>query len=83
MLIGQNDGLPNITGSLISHNNSFSSGYGAFSVNVVNSLAPGGEIIGPFSKEATFHASKSNKVYGRSDNVTTRNLSVKYWKRIA
>lgn len=83
MLIGQNDGLPNIEASVLSHNSSFSYGEGAFSVNTKSSLSPGGNTLGMFGDVAIFDASKSNEVYGRSDNVTTRNLSFKYWKRIA
>ena len=83
VLIGQNDGLPNIKASILSHNNSFNGGSGAFSVRSVSALAPSGDVLGLFGNEAIFDASKSNKIYGRSDNITTRNLSVKYWKRIS
>ena len=83
VLIGQNEGLPNIKGSVSSHNNSLADGTGAFSVETVQGYAPSGNVLGFFGRKAIFDASKLNKIYGRSDNVTTMNLSVKYWKRIA
>lgn len=82
-MIGQNEGLPNIEGSITSHNNSFSKGNGAFSVELVDTNSISGTNVAYFGNKAILDARKSNKVYGRSDNVTTRNLSVKYWKRIA
>lgn len=82
-MIGQNAGLPNIKGSFGSHNNSLAGGEGVFSVETVQGSAPGGNVLGVFGRKAIFDASKLNEIYGRSDNVTTMNLSVKYWKRIA
>lgn len=83
VLIGQNEGLPNIKGSVSSHNNSLAGGEGVFSVENAQGPAPSGDVLGFFGRKAIFDASKSNKIYGRSDNVTTMNLSVKYWKRIS
>ena len=82
-MIGQNEGLPNIEGYFTSHNNSLFGGKGAFSIESAAPYSPHGDVLGTFGQKAIFDASKSNKIYGRSDNVTTMNLSVKYWERIA
>lgn len=96
VLIGQSEGLPNITGSFIhssvrSHNNNgaFTGFYGNTSANV------GGDYY-DYDVGSTFNASKGEiktdgtlktadefLVYGNSNHVTPCNATIKVWQRIS
>ena len=90
VLIGQTDGLPNITG-----NYSFTSGPSIAAVQCSEAngaLYPyssgtnyyaGSPYSGNSSWNIGFDASKINKIYGNSNYVRIKNLSSKIWLRNA
>ena len=82
-MIGQNEGLPNITGSFVPWGYRWSlNPQGAFSQSKDN--APAYEETGAdWGSQIEFDASRSNGIYGASNHVTTVNLTIKYWKRTA
>ena len=96
VLIGQNEGLPNITGSFIhssvrSHNNN-----GAFTGFYETTSANVGGFYYDYDVGSTFNASKGETktdgtqktadelhVYGNSNHVTPCNATIKVWQRIS
>ena len=85
VLIGQSEGLPNITGELKNISiDSFDKSYasGVFDITEVSNATEGSS-----SKEKhvdiTFDASRSNSIYGGSSHVTPNNLSIRIWQRIS
>ena len=82
-MIGQNEGLPNITGSFVPW--AYKNGLdptGAFSQSKENVKAYK-EVVFYEGSQINFDASRSNSIYGASNHVTTVNLTIKYWKRTA
>lgn len=77
-------GLPNIKGSLSSHNNSFSAGSGAFKTNSATLLVTPVDKPGIVGNEATFNAHNSNAIYRDDcDTVQPPAVAVYFWKRTA
>lgn len=79
-------GLPNIKGSLSSHNNSFSAGNvsGAITTNSVSTFTPVVDALGTFGNNATFNAHNSNAIYRDDcDTVQPPAIAVYFWKRTA
>lgn len=79
-------GLPNIKGSLYTHNNSFGGGgkSGAITTNVVSAYAVGGTVLGTWGNTATFNAHNSNEIYSDDcDTVQPPAFLVHFWKRTA
>lgn len=79
-------GLPNIKGSLPSHNNSFMAGSesGAIKTNSASLLAIAGNVLGIFANAATFNAHNSNAIYRDDcDTVQPPAIAVYFWKRTA
>ena len=89
VIIGQSCGLPNITGTLISTAYPSHSGYGkdftgAFKRNNTFWNGSDSDAVKPVVMyNADFDASRSSSIYGKSERVTTDNITVKYWKRVA
>lgn len=99
VLIGQHEGLPNITGkiqnkaSVYSFNWTGSEGDGAFEAldmalnsvdsRVQSSPSPRGYKINASKGETKADGTLKNDVYGKSDHLQTNNITVKYWKRVA
>ena len=93
VIIGQNAGLPNITGGRSSTNTGFY-GTGAFK-SIDGSVYAGTDTInnqGSFEFKASLGETKTNgtlkktsdyHVYGKSDTVITQNITVRYWKRVS
>ena len=81
VLIGQMEGLPNITGEfgLVRDDYAITS-KGAFSVSR-SYIGIGGS--GGTTGNVTFDASQSNSIYGSSNHVTPYNATIKVWKRIS
>ncbi len=79
----QEEGLPNITGSINNiqcergHNTSAS---GAFAVSNYRGLSDGGS-----GNDMAFHfsldASRSSSIYGKSSHVTPQNMAIRIWRR--
>lgn len=71
--------LPNITGTsrFAASGADFSDGTGAFS-GTTTGLAIAGNVTGTYWKPY-FDASKSNSIYGASENVTPENYAVQYF----
>lgn len=86
VLIGQSEGLPNITGGVISYSMSSNvSKAGAFNDSyLMTAVCNTGNNVVQSCVFVDFKASNSNKIY-RDDckSVTPVNLAIKYWKRIA
>lgn len=79
-------GLPNIKGSLSSHNNSFSAGNvsGAITTNSVSTFTPVADTLGIVGNNATFNAHNSNAIYRDDcDTVQPPAIAVYFWKRTA
>ena len=72
-----NAGLPQITGSFDSHNNSISGGTGCFVPSDYQSSAGLGG-VGSFPHTMTFKASSSNSIYGKSSTVQPASVKT-YW----
>lgn len=86
VLVGQNDGLPNIEGSLGMTDSGGSGGMtptGAFADTTL--LDANSSVTGSGGKRYTvnFDASLSNEIYGNSDTVQPKNITIKLWKRIS
>lgn len=82
VIIGQGCGLPNITGEIMAdYGGNFSSSSGAFTLFDRDRRCD--SFSGELWKNIKFDASKSNPIYGKSDRVTTDNITVRYWKRVA
>lgn len=93
VLIGQNAGLPNITGRIDASNTAFI-GKGAFKT-IDGSVLAGTDVVnnpGSFEFNASLGETKTNgtlketsdyHVYGKSDTVITQNITVRYWKRVS
>lgn len=84
VLIGQSEGLPEIDGTFHVYTWETGETSGAFSSSIIsrNATESGTKQERTFTK-IKFNASRSNSIYGASNNVTTVNLAIKYWKRIA
>ena len=79
----QNEGLPNITGSLYGMQQNKGGGTsGAFSRSGGSGNNEGTH-SGFGSYDISFNARSSNSIYGASSHVTTYNTAVYIWKRIA
>ena len=87
VLIGSNEGLPNITGEIGIRGNFYS-----LEEQELGALSSGiklGSEENPFllksenwnSRCIRFDAANSNPIYGRSQEVITKHLVVRYWKR--
>ena len=98
VLIGQHEGLPNITGTVSFQNGNESPNItgatGAFKpINPVNYAISGnqqwgysrysGVGISSVDGETKADGIFKNDVYGKSDHLQTNNITVRYWKRIA
>ena len=70
------EGLPNITGTLSSHNNSLASPTGFVYEIVQGSKGVAANWGGTFAQEVGFDASRSSAVYGNSDHVTPETSTV-------
>lgn len=95
ILIGQNDGLPNITGTLNGDDPNAVNVYtGSFTLT--NKQSAGQGAISGTDRMATFNAkngetktdgtlktSSAHKVFGSSNFVTPKNITIKLWKRIS
>lgn len=78
VLIGQSEGLPNITGSFPTDDEGRDI-WGAF-----YEIGRGGGASGSGAGRAIgFNAARSNSIYGNSKHVTPINASVKIWQRIS
>ena len=82
VLITQNQSLPNITGTFYAKTRAITT-EGAFSIET-NYNSPDYH-YNEYDQEAKYKldASKSNPIYGSSDNVTPTNYTYKIWKRTA
>lgn len=83
VLIGQSEGLPNITGK--TYNMLASSSYkeGALSnPETTNNVNTGGSSTTKY-RWLELDASKSNAIYGNSTHVTPYNTTIKVWRRIS
>ena len=92
VLIGQNEGLPNITGSYYAFSGRYEWNYynpiygeaGAFYLDGRTSSNDAYMMQNQgISKGVSFDASRSNKIYGNSSHVTPTNMTYKIWKRTA
>lgn len=86
VLIGQNEGSPNITGSVGKLRLAEPSPVidGAFRFNRGSDRATAEpSTVNQSYDELVFDASLSNKVYGSSNHVTPFNATIKVWKRIS
>ena len=84
VLIGQHEGLPDIEGSFYTYSYTNGDPKGAFWSNILNrkQTSYGSDVERTYVK-ILFSASKANNIYGKSNQVTVNNLSIRYWKRIA
>lgn len=78
----QEEGLPNITGDFSCALSWGGSTSGAFEKTGLGLSAPTGAGNGN-GDTFKFNASRSNSIYGKSDNVTPENYTVKIWARTA
>lgn len=85
VLIGQSEGLPNITGEVYFANGGFLAPRvtGVFSYKGDHDSYLTGDSSGYNGKTLAFNASDSNSIYGNSEHVTPINASVKVWQRIS
>lgn len=95
ILSKQNEGLPNVTGSITATNGSAGQGggLGGGTVTILNSGAlkgylmsrqrTGGSDYGNVLNSIGFDASASNPIYGSSQHVTPENYTIRVWKRTA
>lgn len=95
VLIGQNDGLPNIKGTFVGGEMSFAKAFtGAFEIVNENVTGQGAGIgidqkayftasKGETKTDGTLKTSSEHKAYGSSNFVTPKNISIKLWKRIS
>lgn len=90
VLIGQSEGLPNITGSIETNRNMVpSSGSttstGALSFTEWNNGNAFGSGHGSEKESCriSFSATNSNTIYGASNHVTPNNATIKVWQRIS
>ena len=85
VLVGQNEGLPNITGEVYFANGGFLAprNTGAFSSKGDHDGYLSGESSGYNGKTMVFKASDSNSIYGNSSHVTPSNLSIRIWQRVS
>ena len=92
VLIGQTDGLPNITGKSImcrtdiwptpsNINGAFYQTNGELDASIIVPMAP--TSIQGQGLVYHFDASRSNPIYGNSTYVRTKNISLKTWLRIS
>lgn len=92
VLIGQNEGLPNINGSLdmrgmVGGEATVLGTYSGalfrnnYSGESHTQIEDGG--TGSYRSRFGFDASRSNKIYARNSHVTPFNLSLKVWQRIS
>ena len=87
-LIKQNEGLPNISGSISgcyfrgSSSMTFS---GVFSTtpSIASSFVGYKNLSGKETENIMFYASSSNSIYGKSNHVTPENYTFRVWKRTA
>ena len=84
VLIGQGAGLPDIVGSFYTYTYQDGSPDGSFRTDILNTkqTIDGRENDRTYVK-ISFSASEVNNIYGKSNQVTVNNLSIRYWKRIA
>ena len=89
VLIGQNQALPNISGSVsfLGGNEApnISSASGTFATTGSVNYANCGSTVSGYSRKTGFNldASRSNATYGRSNEVITNNFTKKVWVRTA
>lgn len=82
VLIGQNEGLPNIKGSLNVYTWNNGDAIGAFSSEIfINKATEEGSDAKRTFTKVSFNANKSNPIYGKFDTVMVKNVSVRYWRR--
>lgn len=95
-MVCQNEGLPNITGQFRSWTGLNAGNWHEVNLTPLGAFSVG-ETILPLSAYGTtfnstgdekhskryvnFNASLSNSTYGRSDEVRTKNTSIRIWKR--
>lgn len=78
----QNEGLPNITGTIRTNFSwSSNSATGAFTSSLVGSSIPGGLDYGNVS-DYTLNASRSSSIYGASSHVTPVNQAINYFIKV-
>ena len=98
VLVGQNDGLPNITGVIPAQGSSWNRGFqssGAFSRNSSGRVDGGDSTGSDWATSFKFTASngetKTNgsiktasehHVYGAANGVQPQNISIRLWKRV-
>lgn len=90
VLIGQCEGLPNITGNMGWTSYGYVTPNGAFFKNKESSAdrdnySEGFEGIGFDAAlgETKIDGTYKNDVYGKSDHLQTNNIILRYWKRMA
>lgn len=91
VLIGQNEGLPNITGSFYlreGHANHIGFDWvsGCFTASDPGSVVfpdGGSDTDRWYARRGIIDASLSNKIYGNSNHVTPCNITIKVWQRIS
>ena len=85
LLVGQKEGLPNITGSFYQGNGlQYAYSTGAFDVfTATEALIPAGASTKNTARGYSIDASKSSAVYGAQNNITTMNISCRAWLRRA
>ena len=84
VLIGQTDGLPNITGTMATVYNSIGQSgalYGTY--GQVQGNVASGVVNDSFIALQYLDASRSNSIYGKTNYVRTKNVSLKNWLRIS
>lgn len=91
VLIGQNEGLPNIKGSFYlieAHGNrlGFESTYGCITSSDPGHIVDpdgGADSYGNINRKGNINASVYNPIYGNSNHVTPCNATIKVWQRIS
>ena len=89
VLIGQYPGLPNITGYFGGYTqggNKLPDGAGAFNQYLNDQTkieGSGGTASRGYWNGVTFDASRSNNIYGASNEVQPANFTIKLWKRVS
>lgn len=86
VLIGQGEGLPNITGEFTStsaRNSTAQIGRGAFRIDSASENVLTGVGGGWYDQKISFDASRSNSIYGSSAHVTPYNATIKVWQRVS
>ena len=88
VLIGQSEGLPNITGRLTRYDpqageNNYSSGALYDLKSYFGSVFSHESFPYNYSAGFEFDASRSNPIYGNNAHVTPKNATIKIWQRIS